>query len=169
MDDWVIPWIDFLRWEFVRLRAYSPGKEYRWAKNDGVLLTPLTKALDKCRVSFWGQCSARLPEQEPWEIETRGEFLEDVSWREIPKEAELDNLVYTGGWMGYDAEQDRNLVFPLDRFRELERNGFIGELSPVVFSSHPTFRVGDLLKKTAPSLIARLKELEIDALVFLAM
>jgi hypothetical protein len=169
MSDWVIPWIDFLRWEFVRLRAYQPGEEYRWAKNATAPLTPLTKTLDKCRVSFWGQCAARLKDQEPWEIETRGEFLDDVSWREIPREAKLDDLVYTGGWMGYDAEQDRNLVLPLDRFRELEEAGFIGALSPVVFSSHATFRVGDLLKETAPGLIARLKELEIDALVFLAM
>jgi D-proline reductase (dithiol) PrdB len=169
VSDWVIPWIDFLRWEFVRLRAYPPGQEYRWAKNAGAPLTPLTKALDKCRISFWGQCAARLKEQEPWEIETRGEFLDDVSWREIPKEAELGNLVYTGGWMGYDAEQDRNLVFPLERFRELERDGFIGELSSVAFSSHPTFRVGDLLKETAPRLIARLRELKVDALVFFAM
>ncbi|HEY77795.1 MAG TPA: hypothetical protein G4O09_01630 [Dehalococcoidia bacterium] len=169
MGDWVIPWIDFLRWEFVRLRAYPPGKEYRWANNAEAPLTPLTKVLDNCRIAFWSQCAARLKEQEPWEIEIRGEFLEDVSWREIPKEAELDNLVYTGGWMGYDAEQDRNIVFPLDRFRELERGRFIGELSPVVFSSHATFRVEALLKETAPALVERLKELEIDALVFLAM
>ena len=45
-----------------------------------------------------------------------------------------DWIIYVGGSMGYDAEQDRNLVFPLDRFRELEEEGFIGELAPVAFS-----------------------------------
>jgi len=169
MSDWVIPWIDFLRWEFVRLRAYKPGEEYRWVKNDTSPLTPMTKPLDQCRVSFWSQCAARLRDQDPWEIEIKGEFLDDCSWREIPKEININEMVYARGWMGYDAEQDRNLVFPLDRFRELEKEGFIGELAPVAFSSHPTFRIGTLLNETAPKLIGRLKDLKIDSLVFLVM
>ena len=169
MSDWIIPWIDFLRWEFVRLRAYEPGNEYRWIKNDTSPLIKMTKPLNKCRVSFWCQCAARLKDQEPWEVEIKDEFLDDCTWREIPRETDIKEMIYVGGSMGYDAEQDRNLVFPLDRFRELEEEGFIGELAPVAFSSHPTFRVTALKNKMAPKLIDRVKDLGIDAMVFLVM
>ena len=166
MSEWVVPWIDFLRWQFVRDRAYKPGEEYHWATYDTAPLTPMTKPLKECRVSFWNQVAARLKNQEPWEVETAGEWGNDISWREIPKDADIKELVYAiDTWVGYDAGQDRNLIFPLDRFRELEKEGFIRELAPVVFSSHPTFNVSALMQKIAPKLVERLKELKIDALI----
>ena len=166
MSDWAIPWIDFLRWEFLRLQAYKPGEEYNWARHDTAPLTPITKPLKECRVSFWSEAAARLKTQEPWEEEIKGEFIDDISWREIPKDVDIKELVYKGAFMGYDAEQDPNLVFPLDRFRELEKEGFIGELAPIVFSSHATFRVKALMQEMAPKVVERLKEFKVDAIIF---
>lgn len=162
--DWILPWIDYLRWQFIRDRAYEPGQEYRWVTNESAPMTQMTKPLKDCRVTFWSQAAARTKDQEPWEEELRGEHIDDVSWREIPKNAHVKELVYRGSWMGYDAEQDPNLVFPLDRFRELEKEGFIGELAPLVFASHSTFHVRALTQKAAPKVVERLKDLKIDAL-----
>ncbi len=170
MSDWILPWIDFLRWEFVRVRAYEPGKEYNWVKNDTVKLTKLKKPLNKCRCTFWSDSAARLKSQEPWEIEETGEFLKDISWKEIPKNSNIHDLICTATWTGgLDVEEDANLVFPLDRFNELEKESYIGDLAPVVFSSHGTFRVNALLKDTVPKAIDRMKKLEIDAVVLLAV
>ena len=164
MSDWVIPWIDYLRWEFVLTQAYKPGDEYRWIRHDTAPLTPMTKPLNQCRVSFWSEAQARMKDQEPWESE-KGEGLPRAhSYREIPRDVDVNELLYFGSWMDYDAEQDRNLVFPLDRFRELEKEGFIGELAPVVFTSHATFHVKQLMLEMAPKVAERLKELKIDAL-----
>jgi D-proline reductase (dithiol) PrdB len=168
MSEWIIPWIDFLRWEFVRLGAYKPGEEYQWAKFDTAPLAQLTKKLSESRISFWSNAAARTKDQEIWEKEETGEWADDLSWREIPKNADVEKLVYAGT-SNPDADADKNMVFPLDRFRELENEGFIGELAPIVFSSHPTFRRASLTRDTAPKLVERLKELKIDALVFLPM
>lgn len=168
MSDWSIPWIDFLKWQFVLERAYEPGDGYQWVKNETAPLTPMKKPLNECRVTFWSQYTVRTKDQEVWEKEITGEWLKDVSWKEIPRDVDVNDLIYVADW-NPDAEADRNLAFPLDRFRELEKNGFIGDLAPVVFSSHPTFRRSTLVHKMGPEAVKRLKELKIDAIVLMAM
>lgn len=149
-------------------RAYKPGEEYQWAKHDTAPFAPMTKPLNECRVSFWSQATARMKNQEPWEKEIKNEWLEDFTWREIDSNADVDDLVYVEDW-NPDAELDRNMVFPLDRFRELEEESFIGEFAPVAFSSHPTFLRRVLINETAPKAAKRMKELKLDAVIFIAM
>ena len=139
MSDWKIPWIDFLRWQFISARAYKPGEEYRWARHDAAPFAPMIKPLNECRISFWSQATARMKNQEPWEKEIKKEWLRDFTWREIDRDAEVNDLVYVEDW-NPDAEKDRNMVFPLDRFRELEKEGFIGELAPFAAQTGPAMR-----------------------------
>ena len=60
---------------------------------------------------------------------------EDASYRLIPKNARRDDLsVWHFGYPTTDAETDPNCVFPLERMREFEAAGRIGELSDPAFS-----------------------------------
>jgi D-proline reductase (dithiol) PrdB len=62
-----------------------------------------------------------------------------------------------------DAEKDINCVFPIDRMRELEKEGFLGELSEINFTfMGRIFRKTQLLEEMIPHLIKRLKEMNID-------
>ncbi|NBO63817.1 MAG: hypothetical protein EBU88_03005, partial [Acidobacteria bacterium] len=62
---------------------------------------------------------------------------------------------------------DRNLAFPLDRFRELERAGIVGQLNHRHFSFMGSI-VGPrpLIEETAPAVAQMLREDGVDA-VFL--
>ncbi len=57
----------------------------------------------------------------------------DPSFREIPSTVRVGDLVESHKSDAFDhagIERDRNLAFPLDRFRELVASGVVGELGP---------------------------------------
>ncbi|MCG9129453.1 hypothetical protein JT359_17835 [Candidatus Poribacteria bacterium] len=62
-----------------------------------------------------------------------------------------------------DTETDANLVFPLDRFRELEKKGMIGSLNRRHFSFMGSISLPrPLIKRTAPEVANLLKNDEVD-------
>lgn len=64
-----------------------------------------------------------------------------------------------------DAESDVNCVFPIERFRELEKEGYIGELSPVNYTiMGRIFRLTALKNELAPQILNRLKSHRVDVL-----
>ena len=67
---------------------------------------------------------------------------------------------------GYDirgAQRDHNVVFPIDRLKELEREGIFGELAHDTYSFVGATSQLRLLKEYAPQWAMRLKEKEVDA------
>jgi D-proline reductase (dithiol) PrdB len=63
--------------------------------------------------------------------------LADASFRALPGEADPAELVTSHSSANFDRtgfQDDVNVVFPLDRFRELERDGVIGSLADVHYS-----------------------------------
>jgi D-proline reductase (dithiol) PrdB len=62
-----------------------------------------------------------------------------------------------------EAELDINCIFPIERFRELEVEGYIGELAPVSFTiMGRIFRRTVLQNEMAPVLLRRLKDERVD-------
>jgi D-proline reductase (dithiol) PrdB len=58
--------------------------------------------------------------------------LSDASYRVIPGDVTAGDLVMTHSSVNFDRsgfQQDVNVVFPVDRFRELEQRGEIGSLA----------------------------------------
>lgn len=96
--------------------------------------------------------------------------LGDPTFREIPNDAVLPELIEDHESDSFDhsgIESDRNLAFPLDRFRELEQEGKIGSLN----RRHLSFMgsiisPGDLIRSTAPKAAELLRSDDVDA-VFL--
>lgn len=67
---------------------------------------------------------------------------------------------------GYDIRgslRDHNVVFPIDRLKELEREGMVGKLADEAYSFVGATSQLRLLKEYAPQWALRLKEREVDA------
>lgn len=96
--------------------------------------------------------------------------LGDPSFREIPNDFPVRKLIEDHDSDSFDhagLEVDRNLAFPLDRFKELEREGVIGTLN----HRHLSFMGSiinprGLIRQTAPQAAALFREDGVDA-VFL--
>ncbi|NOZ94987.1 MAG: hypothetical protein GXP47_09665 [Acidobacteria bacterium] len=102
--------------------------------------TALAKPLPECRVAVVNTAGLYLDGDAPFNVDDpRG----DASFRQIPssvsaKDLRIAHAHYPHGWW----EQDREVILPLDRLRELEAAGVFG-LAPRFFS----FGFGGLLTR----------------------
>ncbi len=91
----------------------------------------------------------------------------DSTFREIPVSIETQTLIESHRSYSFDhlgLAADTNLAFPLDRFRELETRGVIGQLNHRHFSFMGSI-VGPrmLIEETAPQVARLLREDGVDA------
>ena len=125
--------------------------------------TPLHKALNRCRVALITTAGLYLREQKPYNDRIIGG---DCSYREIPNTVETQVLELGHRSKAFDAsgsERDINLVFPLDRFRELETEGKIGSLNDRHFSFMGSItQPKPLITQSAPEVAQLLKTDGVD-------
>ncbi len=145
--------------QFIRERAYP---DFDWVSFDRPSpVNPLTKPVSESRLAMVTTAGVHLKTDPPFNLRSR---IGDHTYREIPNEANLDDLVLSH--IGYDtkrASADKNCVFPLDRLRELEADGVIGELAPRHFSFMGYVAVTDpLVNETAPEVAKKLKADRVD-------
>ena len=94
----------------------------------------------------------------------------DASFRAIPAETESKNLLMTHSSVNFDRtgfQEDLNIVFPIDRFKELEDEGFIGSLASINYSFMGAGLLPDAYEKSVRSLAKILKQDEVDAVFIL--
>jgi D-proline reductase (dithiol) PrdB len=92
-----------------------------------VPFTPFERELSKSRISIVTAAGAHLREQEPFNI---ADELGDLTYRLIAPDAESSQLMVTHHHYDHtDADEDINVVFPLDALRDLEAEGFVGGLA----------------------------------------
>lgn len=93
------------------------------------------------------------------------EFLkEEPKLSAIPIETPRERLrVRHGGYDLRGALRDPNVVFPLERLREMQKEGTIGELAPQAYSFVGACAQNRLLKQAGPQWVARLKQQSVDA------
>jgi D-proline reductase (dithiol) PrdB len=78
-------------------------------------------------------CSAGLSRKDQKPYDPKGK--DDLSIREIPADTRPEDLVINYSYFDHrDADGDINCVFPLERLRELEKEGFIGRMAPVEYA-----------------------------------
>ena len=141
-------------------RAKFPDQPpYQWTENDSAPWTPITKDLAKSKVVLISSSGAYLKDQAAF-----NPIKNDLTFREIPKDVDVGDLKISHDFYDHiDAEKDINCVFPIERMRELEQEGFIGELSEIEFTfMGRIFRKAQLLNEMIPELIAKLKQMNID-------
>ena len=101
--------------------------------------------------------------QQPFDTES---IHGDVSYREIPKTVRQQDIGIAHKHYDHSlTEQDFNIVFPIQRFVELENEGIIGKLADTHYSFSYVNDAVSLVEETVPKFIARIKAAGVDALL----
>jgi D-proline reductase (dithiol) PrdB len=99
-----------------------------------------------------------LKTQKPFDME---DPEGDCTFRDIPSSSSPDELQITHNYYDHrDADEDVNVVFPLERLNELCREGLVRQVAPRHFSFMGHIRgrqLARLVEETAPAVAAELK------------
>jgi D-proline reductase (dithiol) PrdB len=138
-------------------------KAYRWRRIEPVPWTPLKKALAQARLALVSSAGLTAACDQPFDESVPGG---DVSFRWIDAQARLNDLQESHRSQSFDRtglQQDGNLVFPLDRARELVAGGRVGSLNRRHLSFMGSITApGRLVKQTAPEAAGWLVEDAVD-------
>lgn len=144
----------------IYMQAY-PYRHFDW--RPGALLgKPLSESTIAVVTSaaFYGAL------QEPFDSAVRGG---DYSYREIPEDVTLETLQIGHKSEAFDhvgIERDKNLALPLDRLRELQQEGVIGEVAKRHFSLMGSITApARLVNITAPEIARKLAEDRVDGVL----
>lgn len=138
------------------LRTFMRTYRYRTHDWTGARLS---RALANSKIAVVTTAGLYPPDRPPFDASLKGG---DPSWREIAADVPLGSLLAGHKSKAFDhtaLDRDRNLALPLDRLRELQAEGAIGEVN----SRHYSFmgsivRPGPLVERTAPQVADRLVE-----------
>jgi D-proline reductase (dithiol) PrdB len=124
----------------------------------------LNKPLSESKFVLVTTAALLLPEQPAFSHDIRGG---DCSFRELPGSVDVNRLRIAHRSSAFDqtgAWEDRNLVFPLDRFRELVAQRTLGDLNHRHFSFMGSITApGKLISETAPAVAQLLQQDHVDA------
>ena len=150
-----------------------PSQVKKWARthqfvtNIDTPWTPLLKELKArpCRSRNHRGCSPEVTP--PYDMKSKEG---DPTFRQIPSGTPVNDLMITHNYYDHrDADQDINVVFPLDRLKDLESKGMIGGVAPRHFSFMGHIlghHIDTLINQTGPEVARMLKTDGVDA-VFL--
>jgi len=142
------------------MRAY-PYRHIDW-RPGARLLKPLAAA----RIAVVTSAAFYSADQKPFDPGVRGG---DYSYREIPEDIALDTVRIGHKSDAFDhsgIERDKNLALPLDRLREMKREGLVGELAKRHYSFMGSITApGRLMQVTAPEIARSLAEDHVDAVL----
>lgn len=144
-----------------RYRAFL--KAYRWRRIDPVPWSPPARPLAEARLALVSSAGLTLPGQERFDHRVRGG---DPSFRELPGDVDPRALEDHHRSQSFDHEglrRDPNVAFPLERVRELAREGVIGEVAPRHLSFMGSVTApGRLVRDVAPRAADLLAEDDVD-------
>ena len=92
-----------------------------------VPFTPFEGELAKSTIALVPAGGVHLKEQEPFNI---ADELGDLGYRVFPEDVDSSHLMVTHHHYDHsDADQDINVVFPIDVLRDLQAEGFIRDVA----------------------------------------
>jgi len=143
------------------ITAYEP-----WESGEPTPWAPVSKPLSECRVALVTTSGVHHRDQQPFDMQdTDG----DPSFREIDGATISKGYLITHDYYDHsDAEKDLNIIFPLDRLRELREEGLIGELAPrhYSFMGHIDGRhIATLIGKSARQVVEKLRRDDVDVVL----
>jgi len=131
--------------------------------------TRLAKPLPHCTVAVVSSAALALNRDRSFDaqIERLDPWFSDPSYRIIPGntrsgEVQICHLHINPAF----ARQDLNCMMPLERLAELAASGEVGDSAPSHYSySGYTLRPERLLRETVPSIVQRMRQERVDAVV----
>ncbi len=144
----------------ISVRLFMKGYPFSHYALNPVPCAPLRGPLRAARIALVTTAGLHTVEQVGFDASIR---MGDPSFREIPNTAETQSLLESHRSASFDhagIRADRNVAFPLDRFRELVARGEIGSLNHRHFSFMGSI-IGPkrLIDETAPQ-VARLLSMD---------
>ena len=141
-------------------------KAYRCRSCDWRPGARLVRPLRESKLALITTAGLHVPSQSAFSASIRGG---DFSFREIPEDISLRGLKISHCSRAFErsgARQDRNLVFPLDRCRELVERGELGALNHRHFSFMGAISApARLISRTAPQVTRMLGDDGVDAVL----
>jgi D-proline reductase (dithiol) PrdB len=132
----------------------------------GIPWAPPRKPLGKSKVAVVTTAGVHHRDQTPFDMNDKDG---DPSFRTIDTTRPVDSLMITHDYYDHtDADRDINIVFPIERLKELEAEGMIGRVSNVhiSFMGHITGRhVDALVKKTSQEAARLLNVMGVDVVL----
>ena len=116
-----IPWVK-ARWE----------SKFQAVASDGIPWTPLQKPLNQCKIAILTTGGVHLKEDQPFDMKDKHG---DPTYRKIPSKTTQDQLSITHDYYDHsDADQDINLVFPIEILKECLEEGILGSSAEIFYS-----------------------------------
>ena len=142
-------------------------KGFPFIENQGIPWTAFKKPLNDSKVAMVTTAGVHPKNQKPFDVESK---KGDWTYREISKNLRGSELMVTHTHYDHtDADKDINCVFPLDRLRELEKEGVIGNLSEIHYGFMGFIPDPALLQEgTAKEVAKNLREAEVDVALLTA-
>lgn len=135
---------------------------YPLVRNRRAPFTPARRALPMLNLALITSAGAYIDGTDPFAVDSvRG----DLTFREIPIEVEAEDLKFSSrGYDDSEVRKDINSQVPVERLREFERNGIIGQLNPVYWSLAGFIPdAAGVVDELAPKLLERLTRYEVQA------
>jgi len=136
-------------------------------EKDDVPWTAVSKPLSESRLAVVTTAGVHHNEQVPFDMKDAGG---DPTFRALDLSRPPSEFMITHDYYDHrDADKDINIVFPIQRLRELQQEGIIGEVARFHygFMGHILGRhIQSLVTQSAPEVARRLKQDAVDA-VFL--
>jgi D-proline reductase (dithiol) PrdB len=125
--------------------------------------TPFHRELAGATLAFVSVAGVHLKAQEPFSLES------DVSYRVIPGNTATADLMVTHDHYDHaDADRDPNIMFPLDRARELVAEGFIAGLNDKHYSLGYAQDLRAIYDQVAPEIAEALYQSKTDVVLLTA-
>ncbi len=106
-------------------------------EHDDAPNTPLSKSLSQAKLALVTSAGLHLRSDRPFTLGSSSAVNIPGDYRVIPGDTEANDLVMSHISTGYDRsgfQKDWNVVFPLDRIRELAGQGVIGSVADFHYS-----------------------------------
>jgi D-proline reductase (dithiol) PrdB len=137
--------------------------------SDKIPWTPLDKSISETTFTLMTTAGLSMKSDAPFDMER--EKAEpawgDPSYREIPRTATESDIEVSHLHINTEyIKQDINVMLPLTRFQEFEKEGIIGKLTPTCYSYYgfqldPTA----LLNETMPKVADRMRHENVEAVL----
>jgi len=120
--------------------------------------TPFERDLSETTIALVSTAGVHLKTQEPYDVEGDG------SYRVIPSNTNVADLMITHGHYDHEAaDHDINVVFPIERLRELVADGTIKGINTDFFGMMGyTLKMKQVLEETGPEIARKIERSATD-------